>query len=62
MMRVPDEEFRRVSEKPNADPPKHLRGNRRQSSFPRMQLESPDVVIERPASQETLWGEPKSSF
>jgi len=62
MMRVPDEEFRRVSEKPGADPPKHQRSNRRQSSFPRMQLESPDVVIETPAAQETISGEPKSSF
>jgi len=62
MMRVPDEEFRRVSEKPNADPARRPRSNLRQSNFPKMQLESPDTAIERPADQEAIWGETKSSF
>jgi hypothetical protein len=62
MARVPDEDFRRASEKPDTNSTKPRAGFRRHSSFSGRQLESPPVVVEQPASQEGFWSEPKSGF
>jgi hypothetical protein len=62
MTRVSEEEFLRASEKPELNAPKRYRTIRRQSGFPKLDLESPDVVVEKPLSQETIWGDTDNSF
>ena len=62
MVRVSEEEFRRVTEKRDADSSKHQKSVRRQDRFPRTQLESPETVIEKPVPQENLFTEPKNTF